>query len=48
VDVSPVDNARKIVEVIEARGFILPDGFNNKSNDQDEEQEPEVAEPIEA
>jgi sulfate adenylyltransferase len=48
VDVSPVDNARKIMEVIEARGFILPDGFNDKPTDYEEEQEPEIAESIEA
>jgi hypothetical protein len=36
------------MEVIEARGFILPDGFNDKPTDYEEEQEPEIAESIEA
>ena len=45
---SPEENARKILEILEARGFILPDGSNNSVDDQNEEQEPEVAEPIEA
>ena len=48
VDISPAENARKIVEILESRGFILPDGFNNRSNNQEEEQVSEIAEPIEA
>ena len=48
VDISPVDNAGKIVGILETRGFILPDGINDKSNNQDEEEESEIAEPIEA
>ncbi|MES0360090.1 MAG: bifunctional sulfate adenylyltransferase/adenylylsulfate kinase [Anaerolineales bacterium] len=48
VEISPEENARKILEILEARGFILPDGSNNSVDDQNEEQEPEVAEPIEA
>jgi sulfate adenylyltransferase len=48
IEISPEENARKILEILEARGFILPDGSNNSVDDQNEEQEPEVAEPIEA
>jgi sulfate adenylyltransferase len=47
VDINPVENASTIVGILETRGFILPDGSNNKSNHQ-EEQETEIAEPIEA
>ena len=48
VEISPEENARKIMEILEARGFILPDGINHSLNDQNEEQKSEVAEPIEA
>ena len=48
VEISPEENARKILEILEGRGFILPDGINNNLNDQNEEQESEVAEPFEA
>jgi sulfate adenylyltransferase len=48
VEVGPQDNALKIVEFLEERGFILPDGINNKSKITEDEQDLEVAETIEA
>lgn len=48
VDVSAEENARKIVELLEESGYLLPDGTNNKTNSHEEEPEPEIAEPIEA
>lgn len=48
VEIGPEENAGKIVEILETRGFILPDGINNNSNNHEDEQEPEIVEPIEA
>jgi sulfate adenylyltransferase len=48
VDVSPDGNARRIVEYLEARGFILPDGTNGNSIPQDEDLQPEIVESTEA
>jgi sulfate adenylyltransferase len=48
VDVGPDVNARKIVDFLETSGFIIPDGLNNKSNGQAEDEEKEVPELSEA
>jgi sulfate adenylyltransferase len=48
VDVSAEENARKIVDLLEERGYLLPDGKNSKANNHEEEPEPEIAEPVEA
>jgi sulfate adenylyltransferase len=48
VDVSPDGNARRIIEFLEARGFILPDGTNDNSTLQGEEHQPEIVESTEA
>jgi sulfate adenylyltransferase len=48
VDVSPEGNARNIVEFLEARGFILPDGTNGNSTPQSEDFQPEKVESTEA
>jgi sulfate adenylyltransferase len=42
VDFSSEDNARKIVDYLEARGFILPDGWVNSTNGRDPEAEAEA------
>lgn len=46
VGVSALENAHQIVEYLEARGFIQPDGFNNRTNGRQDEPvpgDPEVA-----
>ena len=48
VDISSEENARKIIEIMEARGFLLPDGTNDNSTPQGEELQPEVVESTEA
>lgn len=48
VDISSEENARKIIEIMEARGFLLPDGTNDNSTSQGEELQPEVVESTEA
>jgi sulfate adenylyltransferase len=48
IETSPEENARKIVDILESSGFILPDGLNNKSNGHGEHQENEVTELTEA
>jgi sulfate adenylyltransferase len=48
VDISSEENARKIIEIMEARGFLLPDGTNDNSTSQGEELQPEMAESTEA
>ena len=48
VEISSEENARKIVEFLEERGFILPDGINGNSTPQGEELQPEMAESTEA
>jgi sulfate adenylyltransferase len=48
VDVSAEENARKIVELLEEKGYLLPDGTNNNANAHEDEHEPEIAEPMEA
>ena len=48
VDISSEENARKIIEIMDARGFLLPDGTNNNSTPQGEELQPEMAESTEA
>jgi sulfate adenylyltransferase len=48
VEIGPDENARRIVDLLEASGFILPDGSNNKSNGHEEQIEQKVAEPSEA
>jgi sulfate adenylyltransferase len=48
VEIGPDENARIIVDLLEASGFILPDGSNNKSNGHEEQIEQKVAEPSEA
>jgi sulfate adenylyltransferase len=48
VGVPPEENALKIVEYLEVRGYLLPDGSNLNSYQQDEGVEPEVVEPVEA
>lgn len=47
VEITPDQNARKIVELLEERGFILPDGFNNNSNGHEKGQESDIAESLE-
>jgi hypothetical protein len=42
VETGPDENARKIVAYLEERGFLLPDGFSEKA------QEEEAAEPAAA
>lgn len=42
VNFTPDENARKIVDYLEERGFILPDGWSNGSNGRDPEAEAEV------
>jgi sulfate adenylyltransferase len=44
VEISSEENARKIVEFMEARGFLLPDETNDNSTPQEEELQPEMAE----
>jgi sulfate adenylyltransferase len=48
VDISSEENARKIIEIMEARGFLLPDGTNDNSTSQGEELQPDMAESTEA
>ena len=48
VDISSEENARKIIEIMEARGFLLPDGTNDNFTPQGEELQPEVVESTEA
>ena len=48
VDFLPEENSRKIVEFLEAHGFLLPDGTNGNSIPQGEELQPEMAESTEA
>jgi len=48
VGFSPDENARKIVEFLEAHGFILPDGTNGNFTPHTEDLQPEVAESAEA
>jgi len=48
VDISSEENARKIIEIMEARGFLLPDGTNDNSTPQGEELQPEMAESTDA
>ena len=48
VDISSEENARKIIEIMEARGFLLPDGTNDNPTPQGEELQPEMAESTEA
>lgn len=48
VDISSEENARKIIETMEARGFLLPDGTNDNSPPQGEELQPEMADPTDA
>ena len=48
VDISSEENARKIIEIMEARGFLLPDGTKGNSTPQGEELQPEMAESTEA
>jgi sulfate adenylyltransferase len=47
VEITPDQNARKIVELLEERGFILPDGFNNNSNGHEKGQESDIVESLE-
>ena len=37
VDVSPEENARKIIALLDERGFLLPDGWNGRNNGHQEE-----------
>jgi sulfate adenylyltransferase len=46
VDISPEENARKIVRILEEQGFILPDGSNAKSKLVEDEQETEIVEAV--
>jgi sulfate adenylyltransferase len=46
VEIGPAENAGKIVEVLETRGFIPPDGINNNSPKLEETQKAEVAEAL--
>lgn len=48
VEVGPEENASKIVDFLEANGFILPDSLNDTSSGQGEQQEQEVPELSEA
>ncbi len=48
VDISSEKNARKIIEIMEARGFLLPDGTNDNSTPQGEELQPEMVESTDA
>lgn len=43
VDVSALENARKIVAYLEERGFIQPDGFNSRTNGREDEAVPAEA-----
>jgi sulfate adenylyltransferase len=42
VEFSPKENARKIVDYLEGRGFILPDGWMNDTNGRDPQAETEA------
>lgn len=46
VDISPEENARTIVRILEEQGFILPDGSNAKSKLVEDEQETEIVEAV--
>jgi len=48
VDISPDENAFRIVEILEERGFILPEGTNGNSKPVEDGQEPEIVEAVEA
>jgi sulfate adenylyltransferase len=48
VDVSPEENAIKIVQILEEQGFILPDGTNGNSKSDLVEKETDDAEAVEA
>ncbi len=43
VGISAGDNARKIIDHLEARGFLQPDGFGNRTNGRQEEPVPTEA-----
>ncbi|MCJ7537139.1 MAG: bifunctional sulfate adenylyltransferase/adenylylsulfate kinase [Anaerolineales bacterium] len=47
VEISPGMNAWKIIEYLEDRGFLLPDGTNERNDNQDEIQSSEVADKVE-
>ena len=47
VEISPGMNAWKIIEYLEDRGFLLPDGTNERNENQDEIQSSEVADKVE-
>ncbi|MGW8142804.1 MAG: bifunctional sulfate adenylyltransferase/adenylylsulfate kinase [Anaerolineales bacterium] len=48
VDISPEQNALKIVQILEEKGFILPDGANGSTIKSKDEREAEVVEAFEA
>lgn len=47
IDVSPKQNAQEIVEYLELRGYLLPDGVNGNSDDNQPEEKDEIPEAIE-
>jgi sulfate adenylyltransferase len=47
IDVSPKQNAQEIVEYLELRGYLLPDGVNGNSDNNQPEEKDEIPEAIE-
>lgn len=47
IDVSPKQNAQEIVEYLELQGYLLPDGVNGNSDNNQPEEKDEIAEAIE-